>query len=71
MKKLGFAIMVICVLGFAAPAISADFAFHGDLNHRFMLYTNHADWFNAEQTGQLHDGDVEDTWAEIKYRLWM
>ncbi len=74
MKKFGLMlIMAICILGFAGPGFAVDFEFHGDLNNRFMLYTNHADWFSGagENDGRLHDGDVEDFWAEIKYRLWM
>jgi hypothetical protein len=78
MRKLGFILMAVCVIGFAAPAISAEFQFHGDLNHRFMLHTNHAEWFagpgetvrDEPRGGRLNDGDVDDQWAEVKYRLW-
>jgi hypothetical protein len=37
--KLKFVIMMMCVVGFAAPAFTFDFSFHGDLNNRFTLYT--------------------------------
>ncbi len=73
MKKFESVVMVICIIGFAGPAFAADFSLHGDLNNRITLYTNHADWFQSppDHTGLLHDGDVEDLWAEIKYRLWV
>ncbi|MBF0453004.1 MAG: hypothetical protein HQK75_20045 [Candidatus Magnetomorum sp.] len=59
--------MMFCV---ALPVMAADLAFHGDLNHRFMLHTNHLDWFKGVPASALHDGNVEDSFAEVKYRLW-
>lgn len=71
MKRLGLVLIPILVLGFALSATAADVAIHGDLNHRFMLYTNHNDWMQGEHGGQLADDDVEENWGEIKYRLWV
>ncbi|OQY18071.1 MAG: hypothetical protein B6I36_07860 [Desulfobacteraceae bacterium 4572_35.1] len=34
-------------LAMAAPAFAVDFAFHGDFNHRFRLYTNHVNFFDG------------------------
>jgi len=46
------------------------FTFHGDMNHRFMLHTNHLDWFKGLRPEALNHGNVEDSYAEVKYRLW-
>ena len=38
MKKLGFIIGLTLILGFAVESIGAEFAFHGDMNNRFLVY---------------------------------
>ena len=39
MKKLTLLVGVMLALGFAGSAPAAEFAFHGDLNHRGAAYT--------------------------------
>ena len=76
MKRLKFALVVLIVLGLTAPVLGAEFAFHGDLNNRFMLYTNQSGFYSGAGDNstaaakQLKDGGVSDAWGELKYRLW-
>jgi hypothetical protein len=53
----------------AAPAMAATFTFHGDLNNRFLLYTDQAGFFDTGSP-ELDDQDRPDSYGEIKYRLW-
>jgi hypothetical protein len=60
------------MLGVYNHASAVEVEFHGDLNHRFQ-YTNHADFLTGDSTSNrpdLNDGDVDDNFGEIKYRLW-
>jgi hypothetical protein len=56
--------------------LGAEFTFHGDLNNRFMLYTNQSGFYsgagdNSTAAAQrIKDGGVSDSWGELKYRLW-
>ncbi|HMA68019.1 MAG TPA: hypothetical protein VKO20_09375 [Desulfosalsimonadaceae bacterium] len=57
-------------------ASAADFSFHGDMNHRFLVGTNHNEWI-ASGGNTIHEGpeilddeDVYDNFGEIKYRFW-
>jgi len=70
MNRIKWIILLSMMFFVTLPAMAADLAFHGDLNHRFMLHTNHLDWFKGVRTSALHDGNVEDSFAEVKYRLW-
>jgi hypothetical protein len=70
MKKWRFISYVTLVLGLALPSMGAEFEFHGDLNHRFLLYTNHHDWLNPER-GVLNRGTINDSYGELKYRFWV
>jgi hypothetical protein len=72
MKKLGFIAVTVLVLGFAISAWGAEFAFHGDMNNRFLVYTNHTDWLDSrnDSFGVVHDKTVSDSYAELKYRFW-
>ncbi len=70
MKKLGFIVVFLFVMGTITSVFGADVSFHGDLNNRFMVYTNHSDFIKAEQRGTIDDGNVEENWGEIKYRFW-
>lgn len=70
MKRLGIATASMSALLLAGGASAAEFSFHGDFNHRF-LYTNHHDWIKStDHKGTLDDGEVNDFFGELKYRLW-
>ena len=72
MKKLGFVIGLMLIIGFAVEAVGAEFAFHGDMNNRFLVYTNHTDWLDSrdDSFGVINDKTVSETYAELKYRFW-
>ncbi len=69
---IGFLVCGILLVLNAAPAMAVNFDFHGDMDHRFLLGTNHNDWIHdgGGQTGRLDDDDVYDNFGEIKYRFW-
>jgi len=73
MKKLLVLLIALSFVGLAGSALAAKFEFHGDLNNRFMVYTNQAQWFStldgAKEDLTSDDGS-DDSWGEIKYRLW-
>ena len=64
---LAFAALALMV---AAPAMAAKFEFHGDLNNRFLVYTDQINFFSSDASGTLEDQDSPDSFGEIKYRLW-
>jgi len=70
MSRIRLILLLLALMFVAAPLMAADLAFHGDMNHRFMLYSNHLDWFKGQRPEALHHGNVEDSFAEVKYRLW-
>ena len=70
MKKFGLIIAVLTIIATAAPAVAAEFDFHGDMNNRFLIYTNRSDWLQNEQTGIIEDGTVDAYYGELKYRFW-
>jgi hypothetical protein len=70
MKKLGLFIGLALIFAFSMDAVGANLEFHGDLNNRFLIYTNHQDWLNSEQDGIIEDESIEATYAELKYRFW-
>jgi len=72
MKKLGLTITILAIMAFALPAIAANFAFHGDMNNRALVYSNHVDWLDArtDSFGVINNNTVSDTYAELKYRFW-
>ncbi len=70
MRRLGVTMAFFFTLAAAGWVQAATIEFHGDMNNRFLIYTNHFDWLNAEQDGVLNDGTVDDNFAEIKYRFW-
>ncbi|MEA1949675.1 MAG: hypothetical protein U9N83_20560 [Thermodesulfobacteriota bacterium] len=73
-KKMivALAAVALLVVAFAAPAAAVQLKFNGDMNHRFILGTNHNDFIvgATDNTGSLDDGAVYDNKAEIKYRYW-
>ena len=76
MRKLALLLGFMLALGFAGSALAAEFQFHGDLNNRFMLYTDQAGMFSGAETAKTAGGvidkdGIDESWAEIKYRLWV
>ncbi|MEW6719613.1 MAG: hypothetical protein AB1346_04095 [Thermodesulfobacteriota bacterium] len=73
-KKLALFFGILLLAGLAVSASAAQFQFHGDLNNRFMLYTNQAGVYSAAETATLRninkDG-VSEAWGDIKYSLWV
>jgi len=70
MKQILSAFVVLLAFAVATPALAANFEFHGDLNNRFNVFTDQASWFQADSKGTTSKDKSEDTWGEIKYRLW-
>jgi hypothetical protein len=70
MKKLALICAILAMMGLADPVLAVEFEFHGDLNNRFLVYTNRQDWLNNEQDGIIEDSNVEAYYGEIKYRFW-
>jgi hypothetical protein len=76
MKKLTLLTGVLLALGFAGSAPAAEFKFHGDLNNRFMVYTDQGGMYGGAETIRtgtgtpINDG-VDESWGDIKYRLWV
>ena len=74
-KKMivALAAVALILVGLVVPAAAVQLKFHGDMNHRFMLGTNHNEFFNAagdNRVNSIDDGSVYDNFAEIKYRFW-
>ncbi|GBC63969.1 hypothetical protein DENIS_4969 [Desulfonema ishimotonii] len=70
MKSKVFGLAIVLAVCFTVPAFGVELTFHGDMDNRFMVYTNHMDFLKSEQQGRLHDGTVDENWGEIKYRFW-
>lgn len=74
MKRAVWVLGVLMVLGLAGSATAAEFKFHGDLNNRFMVYTDQARMFGGAETiktaGVVDKDGVDESWGEVKYRLW-
>lgn len=77
-KFLKVMIVLLTITAVAAPAMAAEFAFHGDMNNRFSLYTNHSDLYtggNLEKgirTGAIKNigKSANTSWGDAKYRFW-
>lgn len=69
-RKILFTLLFGAVFSAPTMAMAVEFAFHGDLNNRFGLYTNQQGFFAADQKGEIDDKEREDSFASIKYRLW-
>src|SRR3990170_2146414 len=52
----------------ATPAMAMKFEFHGDLNNRFLLYTDQSGFFKVSNP-TLDKEDRPDSFGEIKSRL--
>lgn len=75
MRKVASAFGVLLAIGLAGSAAAAEFKVHGDLNNRFMVYTNQAGMYSGSETHHtstplVKDG-ADESWGEIKYRLWV
>jgi hypothetical protein len=64
--------VALLVVAFAVPAGATQFKFNGDMNHRFLVGTNHNEFIRTldSYNGVIGDGDNYDNFAEIKYRFW-
>jgi hypothetical protein len=69
-KHLKILLAVALALMVAAPAMAAEFKFHGDLDNRFLVYTDQINFFSSDANGTLADQDAPDSFGEVKYRLW-
>jgi hypothetical protein len=68
---LGVLLCGVAYVLMAGPAMAVKVDFHGDMNPRFPLGTNHNDWIiGGDHGGKLDDDDVYDNFGEIKYRFW-
>jgi len=70
---IGLAAVALLVVAFAVPATATQLKFNGDMNHRFILGTNHYDFIRgagSDAGKNLDDDDVYENMAEIKYRFW-
>jgi hypothetical protein len=72
MRKFKLTLVILAIMGIAIPAAGANFAFHGDMNNRALVYTNHTDWLDArdDSFGVINNKTVSDEYAELKYRFW-
>ena len=82
MKKL-ILFMGIPIVWAAGSVMAANIEFHGDLNNRFLVYTDRGDLYSGFGTiarlPDRTDGNssapigaksAPDSWGEIKYRMW-
>jgi hypothetical protein len=77
MKRLTKLLSALLVLGVAGPASALQYKFSGDLNTRFMLYTDQAGLYSGSETigtigapgARIADGTIGETWGEFKFRL--
>jgi len=71
-KNLKILIGVLLALVLATPAMAATFTVNGDMNTRFLLYTDQLGFFGGDSGAQVLDKeDRPDSGAEIKYRMWV
>ncbi len=69
---------LVLLLGllFTTPAMAVEFAFHGDLNNRFSLYSNHSDLYTGAKFEKgvakipTIGKETNTSWGDIKYRFW-
>lgn len=63
----------VCTFAVSDVAQAVKFDFHGDLDHRFELYSNQRDWFTAGGSGAvglLREDGEDENFGEFKYRFW-
>jgi len=66
------AVFALISLNAVYQADAVQLEFHGDLNNRFLLGTNHNEFLSTnDKYDNIIDKDgVKDNFAEIKYRFW-
>lgn len=70
-RKILFTLLLGIVFSAPTLAMAVEFAFHGDLNNRFGLYTDQQRFFGqGDQKGTIDDDKQKNSFASIKYRLW-
>jgi hypothetical protein len=77
-SKMKIFLAALVALAMATPALAVDVTVHGDLNHRFNLYTNQSPMYSSSETIKKAIGgtaltssnDQSAFWGDIKYRLW-
>jgi hypothetical protein len=70
MKKLLLAAACIALVGLAPSAFAAQIAVHGDLDHRFQVYTDQQNFFKNDNLSSVALDRTTGQFAEFKYRLW-
>jgi hypothetical protein len=70
MKKLLFVAACIALVGLAPCAFAAQVAVHGDLDHRFQVYTDQQNFFKNDNLSSVALDRTTGQFAEFKYRLW-
>jgi len=65
---LSLAVVALLVVAFSVPAGATKLSFHGDMNHRFLLGTDHNEFIRTldSYNNVIDDGDNYDNFAEIK-----
>jgi hypothetical protein len=80
MNKLTKLLGALLVFGVASSAHALQLKLSGDLNHRFMVYTDQATLYSASETiasantnpvprRVIADGTIQEAFGELKYRL--
>ena len=67
-----FLAVLAVTLPVAAMADAINFSFHGDLNNRFMVFTQQAQAYRGAETvaaPNLTKNWSEEAWGELKYRF--
>jgi len=70
MKKLLLVAACIALVGLAPSAFAAQIAVHGDLDHRFQVYTDQQNFFQNDTLSDVELDRTTGQFAEFKYRLW-
>lgn len=65
-RKASLALVATVALGTAGTAHALKLDFHGDLDNRFMVFTDQSLFPGA----QIVDGSSNERFGEFKYRLW-
>lgn len=66
-RNIAVGLAMAVAMGVAGTAQAVKFEFHGDLDHRFTVFT---DQVRFPGSGTIVDGSANDNIGEVKYRLW-